>query len=245
MIDFHTHILPGIDDGSRNMEETCQLLKQEQEQGTGRVLATPHFYAGRESAGHFFEKRARAMEKVREMAEKESWIPQIRMAAEVLYFDGMGKADILPRLCMEGSRVLLLEMPFMQWTGGMYRDVEAAVEKLGLTVVVAHVERYYGYQKDRGVWEAIFDLPVHPQINAGSFRSAGAGSFLRRRKQSFVLKLMEETKGGVLLGSDCHNPVYRPVNLKAGREVIRKKLGEEALERTDRLGEELWEHAGE
>ena len=236
MTDFHTHILPGIDDGSRNMEETQLLLGQEELQGVGRILATPHFYAGKESAPHFFEKREKALSKVRAFLEKQEQAPQIRAAAEVYYFPRMGEAGILPRLCMEGGRLLLVEMPFVQWTGEMYRDVEKIIRKQELTVMLAHVERYYGFQKDKSIWKAVFDLPLYAQINAGSL--------LRFGSRGFAVKFI---KAGhkVLLGSDCHHHEYRPVNLEAGREVLRRKLGEEALEEMDRMGKELWEHGGE
>ena len=255
MIDFHTHILPGIDDGSQDMDETRLLLGQEAQQGVSQVLATPHFYAGRDTAEHFFHKRERALAAVREafagqtvpdgqMTGKsqvpdkrtaaETRVPEIRAAAEVYYFPHMGDADILPRLCMEGSSLLLVEMPFVQWTKAVYQDVEKIIEKQKLTVVLAHVERYYGFQKDRGVWDAIFDLPLYAQINAGSL--------LRMRTRGFGLKFLKAGHAA-LLGSDCHNPEYRPVNLEAGREVVRKKLGEGTLKEIDRLGEELWEHA--
>ena len=45
MIDFHSHILPAMDDGSKNIEESLQMLRMLQEQGVERVIATPHFYA--------------------------------------------------------------------------------------------------------------------------------------------------------------------------------------------------------
>ncbi len=295
MTDFHTHILPGIDDGSQDLEETRRLLAQEMQQGVTRILATPHFYAGRDTEEHFFRKRERALRSVREAlaaedieremsaeadlnpthktrsrvlhtkeetvqagdlpgrqepagsghlpepettkssgAEKKI-IPEIRAAAEVYYFPHMGEADILPRLCMEGGNLLLLEMPFVQWTESMYRDVERILRKQKLTVMLAHVERYWEFQRDKGVWNAVFDLPVYPQINAGSL--------LRFRSRGFVLKFLRAGHQ-VLLGSDCHHSEYRPVNLAAGREVIRKKLGEGALKEMDLLGEELWEHAG-
>lgn len=234
MIDFHTHILPAIDDGSRSIEQTKELLRQAQEQGIHHILATPHFYADRDSAGRFLKKREESFAEVKKLSEKEDWIPEIRTAAEVYYFPGIGKADVLPRLCMEGSRLLLLELPFAQWTSGIYRDVEDIIDKQKLTVMLAHVERYYEFQKDKRTWRDMFELPVYAQINAGSF--------LRHSKRSFALKFI---KAGhqVLLGSDCHNPEIRPSNLKAGREVISKKLGDGVLEEIDARGRLLWEHA--
>ena len=234
MIDFHTHILPGIDDGSRDIEQTKELLRQAHAQGVTRILATPHFYADSVSAGHFLEKRKESLSKVRGLSEETDWIQEIRTAAEVYYFPNVGKADVLPELCMEGSNLLLLEMPFVQWTKGMYRDIEYILERRKLKVMLAHVERYYEFQKDKSIWNAVFELPLYAQINAGSFQ--------RRGKRSFALKFI---KAGhqVLLGSDCHNPEIRPSNLQAGREVIGKKLGEAVLEEIDARGRLLWEDA--
>ena len=233
MIDFHTHILPGIDDGSRDIVQTKELLRQAHRQGIHQILATPHFYADRDSAGQFLRKRKESLEIIQKLSENEEWIPEIKAAAEVYYFPGIGKADLLPKLCME-DRLLLLELPFAQWTSGMYRDVEEIVEKQKLTVMLAHVERYYEFQKDRRIWESMFEFPVYAQINAGSF--------LRHGKRSFGIKFM---KAGhqVLLGSDCHHPQNRPSNLKSGRVVIEKKLGVGMLEEIDRRGRLMWEHA--
>ncbi len=234
MIDFHTHILPAIDDGSRDIEQTKELLRQAHEQGIHHILATPHFYADRDSAGRFLKKREESFDEVKKLREKEEWIPEIRTAAEVYYFPGIGKADVLPKLCMEGSRLLLLELPFAQWTNGMYRDVEDIIDKQKLIVMLAHVERYYEFQKDKRTWRDMFELPVYAQINAGSF--------LRHGKRSFGLKFI---KAGhrVILGSYCHNPEIRPSNLGVGREVISKKLGDGVLEEIDARGRLLWEHA--
>lgn len=234
MIDFHTHILPAIDDGSRDINQTMELLHQAREQGIGYILATPHFYASRDSAQRFLKKREESLCKVKELSKEETWMPEIRAAAEVYYFPGIGKADILPELCMEGSRLLLLEMPFAQWTSGMYRDVEEILEKQKLTVMLAHVERYYEFQKDKRIWKDMFELPVYAQINAGSF--------MRHGKRGFALKFIKSGHQ-VLIGSDCHNPQIRPSNLKAGRDVISKKLGEGVLGEIDERGRLLWGHA--
>ena len=59
-IDFHTHILPGIDDGSASVEESIELLKAEAAQGITKVVATPHFYANYDSPERFLERRAKA-----------------------------------------------------------------------------------------------------------------------------------------------------------------------------------------
>ena len=63
MVDFHTHILPGIDDGSQDVDMTKDMLLEEQKQGVGLIAATPHFYAHRMSMEGFLERRTEAMAK--------------------------------------------------------------------------------------------------------------------------------------------------------------------------------------
>ena len=62
MIDWHSHILPGIDDGSRDVSESLALIEKLSEQGVDTVVATPHFYADDNSVDAFLEKRNKAYE---------------------------------------------------------------------------------------------------------------------------------------------------------------------------------------
>ena len=64
MVDFHTHILPGIDDGSRQTEESLELLRLERASGVDTVVLTPHFYASQNSPEGFLERRARAWDRL-------------------------------------------------------------------------------------------------------------------------------------------------------------------------------------
>lgn len=61
MIDVHCHILPGIDDGSRNIEESKALISEEMNQGINTIIFTPHFYAQRDSVGHFLGKACKQL----------------------------------------------------------------------------------------------------------------------------------------------------------------------------------------
>lgn len=104
-----------------------------------------------------------------EWKEKSIEPPVFYKGAEVYYFTGMGKAEMVPELCIEGTNILLLEMPFAQWDKGVVEDVKFLVQKRKLTLIIAHIERYYPFQKDKKYWEAVFDLPVYTQINTESF----------------------------------------------------------------------------
>lgn len=64
MIDFHTHILPGMDDGSRDVHESLQALTLEDEQGVQEILLTPHFYAHIDKVSSFLERREHSFRKL-------------------------------------------------------------------------------------------------------------------------------------------------------------------------------------
>ena len=59
-IDFHTHILPAVDDGSSCLEESVELLKMQKQRGVSTVVATPHFYPHRDKPEKFLERRNKA-----------------------------------------------------------------------------------------------------------------------------------------------------------------------------------------
>lgn len=237
MIDFHTHILPGIDDGSRDMDMTIRMLEAELDQGVTHICATPHFYAHRRSVDFFLERRNRALKEVRKVLADRPDLPQITSGAEVLYFRGMEQAELLPELCLEGTDILLLEMPFNQWTEEMAKAIETILTKRGLKIVLAHVERYLRFQKDKTAWEQVLNMPLTLQMNAESF--IHAGSFLRQNKEhKLCLQLLEE-RSDCILGTDCHNMDERKPNLAEARAVIEKKIGTKRLEEIDAYTETL------
>lgn len=111
-IDFHTHILPGIDDGSRNVEMSLRMLAAQREQQVDEIVATPHFYAQKDSVEEFLLRRQRSYEKLKTAMEENGFDQKLYLAAEVYYFQGIGSAGMIPKLCVEGTQTLLLEMPF-------------------------------------------------------------------------------------------------------------------------------------
>lgn len=217
MVDFHTHILPGIDDGSKDIDETIRLLRMQYEQGVTKIVLTPHFYAGEMSADKFLSRRKKSYELVEAKREQEPWIPELFLGAEVYYFPGMGDADILPQLCIAGTDILLLEMPFAQWTSSICEDVKKMIYKRKLTVVLAHVERYAEFQLDKTYWNRIMDYPVILQFNAGALRSW--------KKKRLIFRFLKQ-EVPMVVGSDTHNCTSRRPNLEEGRQIVRKKFGD-------------------
>lgn len=224
MIDFHTHILPGMDDGSHSLEESREMLLAEYRQGVRELVLTPHYYASEEFPEQFLQRRRKSLDSVQEMLQQETWGREMRIhvGAEVYYFSGMGSSEALPQLCIEGTDVLLLEMPFRQWDMTVLADVLKVLRYQKLTVVLAHIDRYWKWQKNREAWDEILLLPLYVQMNADVFLSWG--------KKILGMRLLRDGSG-ILLGSDCHDLNRRPPNLTEAWDIIRRKAGSDVLER--------------
>ena len=219
MVDFHCHILPGIDDGSRNIEMTEAMLEEEARQGVTEICATPHFYADFTTPRRFLRARKEAFDSLCEAREEQD-TPEILLGAEVRFFDGISAAEELQELCLEGTDLLLLEMPFTRWTDRMLTEVEE-LSRRGLQPVAAHIERYFGFNSDQLI-RRFMDSDILIQCNAEFF--------LERRTSRVAMKLMKEERIH-FLGSDAHNNSTRSPNLAKALERIEHKLGPEALER--------------
>ena len=233
--DFHTHILPGVDDGSHSIQESLTMLEECERMGIHSVVMTPHFYPDRDRPERFFPKRQKAYDALLSACGDAGTL-ELTLGAEVYYFPHMSSSDILPKLTIGDSRYLLVEMPMCRWTDQMYRELEQIWEKQGLIPIVAHVERYFTQFTSRWVLNRLSELPVLIQAN-GSF-------FLRKSTSRSALRMLD--RGQIhLLGSDCHNPSERPPNLGQVRDLIRLKLGNEALVRIAHYEQRVLNGGGE
>ena len=220
MLDVHTHILPGIDDGSRSVEQSLTMLRAEAEQGVKTVMLTPHYRATRESPAEFAGRRAAAEVCLREAVGDQEGLPALYCGAEVEFFEGLSHVEELEPLCIGGGSVMLIEMPFCPWNRRMLAEISALQQHRGVQPILAHIERYRSFQP-KGLWEELSDHGVWLQCNTSFFRrwqtSRIAMSMLKRRLVDFV-------------ATDSHDLERRAPDLGAAMEKIGAKLGREALD---------------
>lgn len=218
--DFHSHILPNMDDGSGSVEESLAMLRMEAEQGIRHVIATPHFYPHEDTPDRFLRRRAEAGALLRRAMSEQQGLPVLDFGAEVYYFPGMSDSEMLSRLTIGEKGCILIEMPLSSWTPQMYRELEWIYTKQNLIPVIAHLDRYIRPLGSREILRRLEALPVLVQANAGFF--------LRRGTAAFAMKLLQERRIHIL-GSDCHNLTDRAPNLGAAVQAIEWRLGSEAL----------------
>ena len=213
MFDVHCHILPGIDDGSKNVEMSLELIRTSAEQGVQGMIFTPHFYADMNSPETFIRRRNRALEELEAELDKLDFVPTYVTGAEVHYFRGMSRVEDLESLCIGKSDHILIEMPFRDWQGNFIDEVEEISKVLGLKVIIAHIERYF--DQDKRLVNRILDNPdLLIQCNAEFF--------IEKRTSSKAMRMLKSGRID-LLGSDCHNTGHRRPNLAEAEELIKQK----------------------
>ena len=212
MLDIHSHILPKFDDGSKSSEMSMQMLRSSAEQGVTTIVSTSHFYGDSEDPERFLKRRAAARHRIRELCTGEE--PEILYGAEVLYYPGISYSDQIPRLAIEGTSLILIEMPFIPWSESIFEELITFQYNNRLSIVLAHVERYQDIQK-KAIYRELFEQPFYFQVNAEAF--------LMRRSRKLAMKLME--RGQLhFLGTDCHNITDRAPNMDEARKVIEKHM---------------------
>ena len=222
MIDFHSHILPEMDDGADSVETSLELLRESRRQGVTVMFATPHFYADEEDPETFLERREEAWNNLRgEMDPAEEW-PQIRLGAEILFFPGISVAEELRNLTLEGTDLLLIEPPMIPWSSAMLEEIEECGENLHRIPVIAHVDRYMRIFSDDTLLDRVAEYRMLAQVNA-SF-------FLYEDSREMAMDCLTEGRFH-FLGSDCHDMDRRRPNLGYAAEVIHAFGGEELFRR--------------
>lgn len=230
MIDWHSHVLPAVDDGSRDVGESLAMLGALARQGVDTVVATPHFYADEERVDSFLARRETAYKILTEQT-KNSGIRILR-GAEVRYYPGISRLEGLSRLTLEDGGLLLLEMPMARWTDHTLRELTEISGRQGIRLILAHIERYVSLQ-ERGTMERLLGEGILMQVNASFFERLGS-----RRK---AIRLLKE--GYIhFLGSDCHNTTTRPPNVGSAYERIRRKCGEDFVTQMNEYGYQALEY---
>ena len=223
MIDFHTHIIPNIDDGSRSVEETFNLIKEAKEAGFEGIILTSHYIE------NYYETDA---------PERDVWVKAISDSLKAkgietnLYigneiYISENIMDLLinrKASTINNTSYVLFEMPLNAEPMNLY-DVIYSLQENKLVPVLAHPERYSFVQKEP---ELIYDL-----IQKGVLMQANYGSILGQYGENakMIVKKFLENDMIHFLGSDVHRQYSIYKKIPQALEEIRKIIGEEKLEK--------------
>ena len=215
VIDLHSHILPGLDDGPATMEGSLALARAAVEAGTNTILATPHING---DFGISPDRIDAALAGLR-AALADAGIPlQVLSGGEIAIWRLVDlDEDTLRRLSLGGGRYLLVESPFSPVVGD-FEPMVLDLQARGHRILLAHPERCPAFQRDPARLERLIAAGALAQVTAGSMTGA-FGSTVKR----YTAALLRDGLAHAV-ASDAHDHVQRPPGLAAGFEALEPEL---------------------
>lgn len=220
MIDIHCHILPGLDDGAGDMDESVEFCRIACEDGIRTIVPTPHMFDGlysvsREDIFHEIDRLRRRLDEEKIPVEL---VPGAETHVAFDLPDRIKRGEVLTMA--DGGRYLLLELPPEIVPVGL-NDLLFRLRLSGITAIIAHPERNFAIQSNPEILDTIVAAGHLSQLTADSI----TGGFGRPTEQC-AEKLL---KTGLchFVASDAHSIPNRPPVLSAARNEVRRIVGKE------------------
>lgn len=209
LVDLHSHVLPGVDDGAESPAESLAMLRLAVADGIRSIVATPH-------AGRCERRRIRpAVDLLNQMAHENGFDIRILPGSEIALTDLVGRSDVRTRFqTMNDTPYLLLELPLRGEWPDQVEEVTFQLQVAGCWPILAHAERYPSVQREPSRLDNLIDRGVLIQVNADSILGDGG-----RRARQTAEKLLQ--RGAVhLVASDSHDVRRRPPGLSRALDRI-------------------------
>lgn len=223
MIDIHSHLLFGIDDGSKSIEESVFIIKKLYKIGYTDIILTPH-YINSSSYNNPREDNLVRLQKLKVKLIRDN-VPVNLYLGNEIYIDSeiinLYKNGIISSL--NDSKYLLIELP-MSGVNEIYYDVFLDLINLGYKVVLAHPERYIAFQKDFNKIYELLDIGVLLQSNVGSI----IGEYGKGAKKTIKRLLKEHLI--TFMGTDIHHNKKDYNFVSKAKKKIGKYLSEKEID---------------
>lgn len=218
--DMHSHILPEMDDGSKSVEMSLEIIDKLRAQNVKNICLTPHYYTNEESMYKFLERREESLAKLKPVLPNDV---NICVGAEVYITEFLFNNDDLSGICYGNSKYILCEFPFSSHFSERTMEYFYKLKgNYGLKPVLTHIERYEHLMADEGLVEELCDEDIIIQTNVGAFKG-----FSQKRR------LLKYIKRGYIdiVGTDCHSLTRgNPDEYTPTMELIKNKCGQEYVD---------------
>ncbi|MFS9098882.1 capsular polysaccharide biosynthesis protein Cps4B [Streptococcus infantis] len=224
MIDIHSHIVFDVDDGPKNKAESKALLEEAYAQGARTIVSTSHRRKGMFETPE--DKIATNFKIVQELAKEIAPDLTVLYGAEIYFTsDILDKLEnhIIPKL--NDTRYALIEFSM----NTPYREIHSALSKvlmLGVTPVIAHIERYHALENDEKRVRELINMGCYTQINSSSVLKpklfGDTYKFMKKRARYFLDRDLVH-----VVASDMHNLDDRRPHMREAYDLISRKYGKE------------------
>lgn len=226
LTDLHTHILPAVDDGAKNLEISLDMLRMQKESGVERVVLTPHFYPYREEAEAFLDRRQQGYQTLLSQWCGDT-MPSLCLGAEVRYTPQLVEMD-LRKLTLGQSDYLLLELSNTEVPAYVEQVLEVILGQ-GITPILAHIERCTYFRLE--------PLRLKRLIELGALAQVTAKTVCSRADRRFAKSCLENGLAHVI-ASDIHS---LPEKNCLGNIV--RQLDGNLVERAEEFALRVWNNA--
>ena len=222
MIDVHNHLLFGIDDGSRSLEDSVLIIRKLSEIGITDIILTPHFITD-SSYVSSRENNLILMEKLKNALDENNINVNLYLGNEIYIDREIEKLIYEKKISkLNNTNYLLIELPMSgEWEG--YQDVFMDLINDGYNVVLAHPERYNSFQADFDKIYELEEIGVLFQCNIGSV----IGNYGRTAKK--IIKRMLKEDLIYMFGTDIHRDKGDYNFLSDAKKIIRKYTSDEKM----------------
>ena len=234
MIDLHSHILPGVDDGASSLSEAVEIAREAEKQGVDRIVATPHYLEeGYQLTPGETQERVAILQQV---LEDKGIDVEILPGAEVFLTKDLGKKvhEHLVSTVNE-SKYIMIELPVRRFPDYV-NDVFYDLKIMGYIPVIVHPERYEPIREHPNYLYHWIKDGIYAQLNASSLLGV-FGTTVKKTAELLVKHNMVQ-----VLGSDVHNTRRRKECMGEGVEILRKIMGDEITERYLKNAENMVEN---
>ncbi len=235
--DFHSHILPGMDDGAKNTYAAVAMLKKLYADGVETVVLTPHFYRRDEDIAHFLKRREKSYSQLCKATEGIQDCPRFRLGAEVYFYPSLSSDPDFGKLAVEGTDYVLLELPFEHFYHNFFSSYSKFISNCKQNLILAHIERYTAFGNTEEEFEQILGFgKAVCQLNCSS--AAEMGLFDKKKTARLI-------RDGFIsvLGTDAHNMDSRPPLFGKAEKKIISKFGAEEFSRICRNSTAILDNA--
>ena len=225
LVEVHSHILPGIDDGSPDVDTSLKMIGMLKKQGASAIVLTPHYYSDSISYEDFVKRRDDSFELLKASLPPDS--PKLIPAAEVYITKYLLRNSNLDKIKIGNTDYALIEHPFScDFSRDIYERLLNLNYDYGIIPILAHIERYSAFMENFDLLDEYIDMGCIAQVNVSSF--VDSPRHLRKK----LFKLLQ-TGRIHLIGSDCHNLSSRKPDCESGVKEIIKKCSIDTLEKLE------------
>lgn len=222
-IDFHAHILPNMDDGSKSVQASVRMLDNAWRQGVRKIVCTSHFWPLATTVPAFLKKRQAASGLLGSVLDKKSpkRMPKLVLGAECGWVKNISRYPELEALCIEGTDFLLLELPMGEWTDDLFEELYRLNIERGICPIIAHPDRYSRSIKKLQAIPKFAQLDCLFQLNVDAV--------LNLLDRPLSIRLLSGPVPCVL-GSDVHDDAPGAQRFSKAEKAVSRHLGAEKLQ---------------